>query len=66
MRWLQRYCPQEQKYKLRRLMEFAPAGMGNVVADPYSGGADGFEVVLDHIEAACDGLLRHVKTQLQP
>jgi len=66
MRWLNRYCPQDQKHKLRRLMEFAPAGRGTVVPDPYSGGADGFEIVLDHIEAACAGLLRHIQAQLPP
>jgi protein-tyrosine phosphatase len=57
-------CPAEHAGKLRRLMEFAPEGLGEVVADPYYGGRKGFETVLDHVEAACEGLLRHVKAQL--
>lgn len=34
------------------------------VPDPYYGGADGFEQVLDLIEQACEGLLREIKGQL--
>lgn len=30
------------------------------VPDPYYGGPDGFDVVLDICEAACEGLLAHV------
>jgi len=32
-----------------------------LVPDPYYGGADGFEHVLDLVEDACAGLLLHVK-----
>ena len=35
------------------------------VPDPYYGGAAGFEQVLDLVEDACDGLLHHVRQQLQ-
>jgi protein-tyrosine phosphatase len=31
------------------------------VPDPYYGGGDGFERVLDICEAACAGLLRHIR-----
>lgn len=65
MELLQEQCPPEQVHKLRRLMEFAPAGVSEVVADPYYGGKDGFERVLDHVEAACAGLLRHVRGELE-
>jgi protein-tyrosine phosphatase len=58
-------CPPLHHRKLRRLMEFAPAGLAEEVADPYYGGKQGFETVLDHIEAACDGLLRHIQAELQ-
>jgi protein-tyrosine phosphatase len=35
------------------------------VPDPYYGGANGFEHVLDLVEDACEGLVRHVRlTQL--
>lgn len=56
-------CPPEHRHKLRRLMEFAPAGLGDVVADPYYGGRQGFETVLDHVEAACEGLLAHIRRE---
>jgi protein-tyrosine phosphatase len=44
--------------KARLLRSFdptAPPGAG--VPDPYYGGPDGFETVLDQVEAACRGLL---------
>jgi protein-tyrosine phosphatase len=60
---LEEACPPEQRHKLRRLMEFAPEGLSDVVADPYYGGKQGFETVLDHIEAACEGLLGHIRRE---
>ena len=62
---LQELCPAEHQHKLKRLMEFAPAGLSDVVADPYYGGHDGFERVLDHVEQACRGLLIHIRAALQ-
>lgn len=61
---LEEQCPPQHRAKLRRLMEFAPAGLGDVVADPYYGGKDGFETVLDHVEAGCRGLLDHIRKEL--
>ena len=44
--------------KVRLLREFDPASEGDLdVPDPYYGGDDGFEHVLDLVEAACRGLL---------
>ena len=63
LRALEEDCPPAHRHKLRRLMEFAPAGLSDVVADPYYGGRQGFETVLDHIEAACDGLLAHIRRE---
>ena len=63
MELLEEDCPPGQRHKLRRLMEFAPAGLPGDVADPYYGGREGFETVLDHIEAACDGLLAHIRRE---
>jgi protein-tyrosine phosphatase len=57
-------CPPQFLHKLRRLMEFAPEGLSDVVADPYYGGKQGFERVLDHVEAACAGLLAHIRPQI--
>jgi len=46
--------------KARLLRQFDPASAGAPdldVPDPYYGGPDGFEKVLDQVEAACRGLL---------
>jgi protein-tyrosine phosphatase len=46
--------------KARLLREFDPASAGAPdldVPDPYYGGPQGFETVLDQVEAACKGLL---------
>lgn len=34
-----------------------------IVPEPYYGGANGFEHVLDLIEDACNGLLQHIRPQ---
>ena len=61
---LQDDCPSEQQHKLRLLTEFCQVRKASVVPDPYYGGADGFEHVLDLVEDACEGLLVHVRRQL--
>lgn len=62
---LEEDCPASHRNKLRRLMEFAPGHLPREVADPYYGGKEGFETVLDHIEAACDGLLRELSARVR-
>jgi protein-tyrosine phosphatase len=32
------------------------------VPDPYQGGPDGFDHVLDLVEDACDGLVQHLSS----
>ncbi|MBN3790575.1 low molecular weight protein-tyrosine-phosphatase [Burkholderia sp. Ac-20353] len=54
---LRRRCPPQFRGKLRLLMAFAPQALETEVADPYFGGAQGFEQVLDQCEDACRGLL---------
>ncbi len=63
---LQVDCPPQHAVKLKLLMEFANpnAALGPVVPDPYSGGAQGFEHVLDLTEAACEGLVQHIARSL--
>jgi protein-tyrosine phosphatase len=56
---LQRQCPPEHRAKLRMLVE------GRDVPDPYHGGPDGFERVLDMVEAGCRGLLAEVRDSLR-
>ena len=55
LRILQRMCPPQHRHKLRMLVE------GHDVPDPYHGGAQGFEQVLDMVEAACLGLLFEIR-----
>lgn len=55
---------EEQRGKVRLLREFDPAGAGAEdldVPDPYYGAGDGFERVLDHVQAACAGLLAQIR-----
>jgi protein-tyrosine phosphatase len=50
--------------KARLLREFDPASAGAPdldVPDPYYGGPQGFETVLDQVEAACRGLLAELR-----
>ena len=53
---LERQCPGEHRGKLRLLAE------GRDVPDPYYGGPDGFERVLDMVEAGCRRLLHEIAT----
>ncbi|MCK9248850.1 MAG: low molecular weight phosphotyrosine protein phosphatase [Solirubrobacteraceae bacterium] len=50
--------------RVRLLREFDPESVGTgslEVPDPYQGGPDGFEHVLDLVDAACRGLLRAIE-----
>jgi protein-tyrosine phosphatase len=64
-RALSRLAPDEQaRAKVRMLREFDPtcaAGDDLDVPDPYYDADEGFEIVLDQIQAACAGLLEHVE-----
>jgi protein-tyrosine phosphatase len=53
----------ESPAELGLLMDHA-GGRGRTVPDPYYGDAAGFERVLDDVEAACDGLLAHLRERL--
>lgn len=64
LRLLQETCPAAHQAKLRRFTEFCLRHDSPVVPDPYFGGAEGFEQVLDLVEDACEGLIRHVRLQL--
>lgn len=61
---LQEQCPPTHQRRLRRLMEFGPPDAPPVVPDPYYGGSDAFEQVLDLVEAACDGLIAHLSIRI--
>lgn len=55
-------APGDRHERIRLFLEFAPEIGLNAVPDPYYGGDDGFEEVLDLIEVASDGLISHLKT----
>ena len=50
--------------KVRFLCEFCTVHLEKEVPDPYYGGTQGFENVLDLLEDGCAGLLRHVQSRL--
>lgn len=62
---VQDMCPPHHLAKVRRLTEFCLQHDSPVVPDPYYGGATGFDHVLDLVEDACDGVLRHVSNAVQ-
>ncbi|CAH2798569.1 MAG: Low molecular weight protein tyrosine phosphatase (EC [uncultured Caballeronia sp.] len=57
-------CPPEHRDKICLLMEFASRDDSRVVVDPYFGGEESFEKVLDQCEDACEGLLKALRAQL--
>jgi protein-tyrosine phosphatase len=58
---LHRRAPANARDRARLFLEFAPEVDTTEVPDPYYGGPNGFEEVLDLVEAATRGLLRHLK-----
>ncbi|MDH3688154.1 MAG: low molecular weight phosphotyrosine protein phosphatase [Gammaproteobacteria bacterium] len=49
------------EHKIGLLMSYAATRQEVAVPDPYFGGGVGFELVLDMIEEACDGLLDDIR-----
>lgn len=49
--------PSAHRARLQRLCQYAREFDSPVVPDPYSGGGADFELVLDLVEDACDGLV---------
>ncbi len=52
------------KYKIRKMMDFASNHPHDQVPDPYYGGPESFELVLDLLEDACNGLLEEIKKEM--
>jgi protein-tyrosine phosphatase len=56
LRALERMAPREHRHKVRLFVA------GQDVPDPYDGGPEGFEHVLDLVEATCRDLVRELKS----
>lgn len=57
-------CPPQHAHKLSLFLEFAPELTVREVPDPYYGAPTGFEQVLDLVEIASEGLMRHLRQQI--
>ena len=60
---LQRACPAEHRHKLGLFLEYAANYDEEEVPDPYYGGEESFEFVLDLIEDAARGLIAAMRTK---
>ncbi len=58
---LRRMAPPAYPGVLDLFLTFAADSGYREVPDPYYGGEDGFQLVVDLIEAASDGLLQHIR-----
>ena len=58
--------PPEHRERVKLFMEFAPQLSRKDVPDPYYGGSNGFEQVLDLVEEASLGLLAHLRETSPP
>ncbi|MDP6109601.1 MAG: low molecular weight phosphotyrosine protein phosphatase, partial [Rhodospirillales bacterium] len=58
---LMRTCPPDHRNKIIMFLEFAPHLKERDVPDPYYGGPQGFDHVLNLIEAASQGLLTEIR-----
>jgi len=58
---LQHLRPRDAQSHLGLFLKFAEHHQEREVPDPYFGGTDGFERVLDMVEDAANGLLKHIR-----
>jgi protein-tyrosine phosphatase len=63
---LLKVCPQEHRSKVGLFLAFASQTAQRDVPDPYYGGPQGFERVLDLVEEGARGLLEAIRRQLDP
>lgn len=61
LRHLRQLCPSDAREKVHLLLSFAPETGEAEVPDPYYGGFEGFERVLDLTAAAAEGLLAAIR-----
>ncbi len=60
---LKRRAPQHHHPKIQLFLVYSSSDEREV-PDPYYGGAEGFDHVLDLVEDACDGLLLRLQSDL--
>lgn len=64
VRNLKQFCPDSELFiKVRKMTDFGIELNYNEVPDPYYGGAAGFELVIDIIEDASNGLLKFLESE---
>src|SRR5690606_235130 len=63
MRLMRRSCPREHQHVRSGGTELAPDANHHEVRDPYCGPADGFELLLDLLEEAVEGLLKEIPSR---
>ncbi len=61
---LRKRCPLPEQHRLQLLLAHAPQVGADEVPDPYYGAVAGFDLALDLIEPACDGLLTEIRRRL--
>jgi protein-tyrosine phosphatase len=59
---LKKQCPESFQARLGLFLDYAPLAATREVPDPYYGGEDGFDRVLDLAEQASGGLISALKT----
>lgn len=62
---LEERCPAQHLQKIRGLAEFLQTTHSPVIPDPYYGGEQGFENVLNLIEEATEGLIQLIINKVQ-
>jgi protein-tyrosine phosphatase len=58
-------CPAHLMHKLGLLMQYADKMNADIVPDPYYGSGKDFDLVLDYVEAATDGLVANLIAKLR-
>ena len=61
---LEKLCPPDCAHKLGLFMQYSANYPGHEILDPYHGGNRSFELVLDMVENAVTGLLKHIRREL--
>jgi protein-tyrosine phosphatase len=58
-------CNDGNKHKIKMMSDFCSVSTKKDVPDPYYGGEQGFEIVLDMVTDGCQGLLSHLAKEVE-